>query len=483
LLRSARLCLPLAVAVAAFAPAVASAADGPVSHAQALAALHDARQALSPVEPLAAGATLGSRDATAPLRDLAIATPSLNRAGRRQANSLLARPADKTDRNYFGKEDPNSPICDEHFCIHFTTQKRNAPTSQDFISEVVASTDLTYSIENGDDALDWRDPKSDGTRGERHGVGGEGQTDVYITDLGPQLYGYAAPDPGQKGPKRYAYLVLDNDYVNFPSPPIASLRVTVAHEYNHILQFNYDNEEDLWMFEATATWAEQQVYPNINDYLNYLPTFARFAQAPLTSRVKVYADSVWNHWLSARYGVDVVRDAWAASLGAKPPHFAVAAYEKAIENHGGKSFSREFTAFAETTAEWNSSDSFPDAKVYPDMKRRGQLGAKNTKVTLDDTAFQLTDVPAKGSKPVKLTVDAPRGIRSAVALVARTGPIDGGTVKTVSRYLSKGGSGTVTLDNPGSYDRVTAVVINADGRLAGKNYRSDGSVYSVKLGD
>ena len=479
--RSARLCLPLAVVLAAFAPAVASASSGSVSHARALDALHEARQALAPVQPLSSAPASGTRDATAALRDLDLAIPSLNRAGRRQANRILARPSDRSDRNYFGKEAPDSPICNEHFCVHFTTQKRNAPASPDFVNEVVASTDLTYSIENGDDALNWRDPKSDGTRGSRHGVGGEGQTDVYITDLGPQLYGYAAPDPGQHGTKRYAYLVLDNDYVNFPSPPIASLKVTVAHEYNHILQFNYDTREDLWMFEATATWAEQQVYPNINDYLNYLPTFARLTQAPLTSRVKIYADAVWNHWLSARYGLDVVRDAWAASLGAKPPHFAVAAYEKSIRQHGGRSFSREFTAFAEATAEWNSSSNFPDATVYPDMKRKATLGAKPSNVSLDDTAYQLTNVPTKGRKAVRLTLHAPRGVRSAVALVARTGPVDSGVVKISSKYLARGGKGTVRLENPGGYNRVTAVVVNADGRLDGRAYRSDGSIYSVKL--
>lgn len=479
--RSARFCLPIAVAVAVLAPATASASSGTFSHAQALDALHEARQALHPTEPLSSGPAPGTRDATAALRNLAIATPALNRAGRRQANQILARPSDRSDRNYFGKEAPNSPVCNEQFCVHFTTQKRNAPASDEFINEVIASTDLTYAVENGDDALNWRDAKSDGSRGSRHGVGGAGQVDVYITDLGPQLYGYAAPDPGQKGARRYAYLVLDNDYVNFPSPPLASLKVTVAHEYNHILQFNYDTREDLWMFEATATWAEQQVYPNINDYLNYLPTFARYTQTPLTSRVKIYAEAVWNHWLSARYGFDVVRDAWASSLGAKPPHFAVAAYEKSIEKHGGRSFSREFTAFAEATAEWNSSSNFPDATVYPDMKRKGKLGAKSSNVALDDTAYQLTNVTTKGRKPVKLTVHAPRGIRSAVALVARTGPIDSGVVKTSSKYLARGGRGTIKLENPGGYDRITAVVINADGRLAGRAYRSDGSIYTVRL--
>ena len=481
MLRSARLCIPLVLVATAFAPAAAS-ADGPVSHRDALDALHDARLALDPVQTLSSAPATEPRDATAALRDLAVAAPALNGPGRRQANRILARPSDKSDRNYFGPEAPDSPICNEHFCVHFTNDKQNAPDSDDFVKEVIASTDLTYAIENGDDALDWRDPESDGAEGERNGVGGDGQVDVYITDLGPQLYGYAAPDPGQKGPRRHAYLVLDNDYVHFPSPPLASLRVTVAHEYNHILQFNYDTQEDLWMFESTAVWAEQQVYPDINDYLNYLPTFARFTQLSLTGREKVYAESVWNHWLTSRYGPDVVRDAWADSLGAKPPHFAVAAYDESISQHGGKSFSREFAGFAAATAEWNSSDAFPDAKLYPDMKRHGTLEAKASRIPINNTAYKLTDIPAKGTRPIKLTVEAPRGVRSAVALVARKGAVDSGTVTEATKYLDGGGRGTVSLADPGSYDRITAVVIDADGRPDAKGgYKADGSIYSVKL--
>ena len=58
------------------------------------------------------------------------------------------------------------------------------------------------------------------------------------------------------------------------------MQVTVAHEYNHILQFNYDVFEDVWLFEDTATWAEEQVYPGINDYLNYLPGVRGQAAGP-----------------------------------------------------------------------------------------------------------------------------------------------------------------------------------------------------------
>jgi len=481
--RLSRLTILLALALTAFVPAAASAAPAEITQAEARDALEAATAALAPAQPLAAGsgASGAPADATLALRDLAIAVPALSGAERRRANDLLARPDDKNDRGYFGPEAPDSPVCSEHFCVHFTNKAKNAPDSPEFLNEVVLATEQSYAIENGDDALDWRDAKSDGTRGARNGKGGNGQVDVYITNLPPDLYGYAAPDRGQKGAQRFAYLVLDNDYTNFPTGPLESMRVTVAHEYNHILQFGYDTFLDLWMFESSATWAEEQVYPEINDYLNYVPIVARYPQLPLTGRDKIYGEAVWNHWLTFRFGTAVVRGAWEAGTASKPDDFAADAYNRSIVRYGGESFSREFANFAIETAEWKSSDAFPDAALYPDMKRKLKVGPKSSLIFLDNTSYALADVAPSGAAPVKLTVKADSGTESAIALVGRTGGIEDGTVTVASKYLEKGGRSTVVLNDPASFERVTALVINSDARLGARGYLKDGSKYKVKL--
>lgn len=466
--------LPLACLAAALVPAAASASSGEFTHSEAKRALNEAQQALGfQAEPSK------SREATVALRNLAVALPALEGSERRRAEAILARPTDRNDREYFGDEAPDSPICNAQFCVHWTNNSKNAPDSDLFIQQVIDSMNQTFAVETG--TLAWRGPKPDGDRGARNGVGGDGQTDVYLTNLGRRLYGYAAPDPGQSGSQRFAYLVLDNDYVGFPSPPLESMQVTVAHEFNHILQFNYDTLEDLWLFESSATWVEQKVYPDINDYLNFLPPFAKFPQAPMTGRDKVYADCVWNHWLESRYGADVVRDTWADSLSVKPKHDSVAAYNASIKEHGGKSLSRDFAAFAPVTAEWNSSTAFPDAALYPQVKRKGKLGKKGSKFTLDNTSYQLTNVKNPGGK-VTLKAKVERGTQSSIALVGREGPTVGGTVTVQSKYLSKGGKATVTLQGADQFERVTAVVVNADGRRDKKgDYTADGAKFTASL--
>ena len=99
-------------------------------------------------------------------------------------------------------------------------------------------------------------------------------------------------------------------------------QVTLAHEYNHILQFGYDAFQDAWFAESTATWMEDQVYNGIDDYLRYVRRWVKRWDTPLTaSSIKEYGSAVWNQWLARRYGA---RDR-APGLGAGDPRAARAA--------------------------------------------------------------------------------------------------------------------------------------------------------------
>src|SRR5947208_1589602 len=105
--------------------------------------------------------------------------------------------------------------------------------------------------------------------------------------IGPsQIFGYSAPDPGQRTNSQSAYLVMDNDYrqSEYPrySSPLPPMEVTAAHEYNHVLQFGYDVLQDTWLFESTAVWMEDKVYDDVNDYLSYLTPWAQLSQVPIT---------------------------------------------------------------------------------------------------------------------------------------------------------------------------------------------------------
>jgi hypothetical protein len=441
--------------------------------------------------------------------DLAPATPSLASEAQKPFLAPQARPTERRERPtddddpnrnaYSVPEAPKSPACSRHFCVHWVDEGLDAPNLgdrdrdgiPDFVERVLRVAERVHRVENG--KLGWREPKSDGRRGGRNG-----RTDVYLSQIGGELFGYAAPDRGQvpeggRIPRRlHGYLVLDNDYSAFEFPgtkPLEDLQVTFAHEYNHILQFGYDAYQDPWFAEATATWMEDQVYNGIDDYLRYVRRWVRLWETPLTTNsIKEYGSAVWNQWLARRYGPEIVRKAWAGAIDAKPGGFSVASYERALRSSGPSDLSRDFTRFAAAVAEWRTGRFFRESELFPDAPRQGRLPLGEGSLTrmLNHTTFQLLRVGVSTGRAVVARLRAPRGTAAGLALVGRLGSERGGRPLVRVAYNRGGGSLEVRLPRPGRFSRITAVVVNADARATGFssrrldwNYLTDGLPFEV----
>jgi hypothetical protein len=495
-----RLAAICALAAATFA--IAAPAGGQESHPGAAKALAQAKRAAS--QPPAAQ-TPG--ELTPVLIRLSQALPRLEGDERRIANSILARPDDRRhDRygdGYTVPEPDASPACAGTFCVHWVRRSKDAPRLRDsngttdgdgvpdYVEKVLATGEESFEVENND--LGWTAPEGDGDRGGGTGVD---RTDAYLLELDGAYFGYSSPDEGQGGDEhKQAYLVLDNDYREFVGGglrAIEALQVTFAHEYNHVLQFAYDSREDLWMFEATATWMEEQVYPTINDYRHYLPPFARNSRVPLTRNditgTKIYGAAVWNHYLAGTGSPDEVRNAWANSDSVDPPHRSVAAYDSVLPGGGGDhafaALGKKFIEFASVTAEWRSyPGEFPDAAKQPDMKRVAELRrGKAREIRLDHLAYALLKVrPRLAQHDLELRVRAPAGTLSGIDLVGRRGVATSGDLESNPVRLADGGKDTASLAGD-DYSRVTAVIVNADARVTSNgHYARDGQRYRVKL--
>ncbi len=204
------------------------------------------------------------------------------------------------------------------------------------------------------------------------------------------------------------------------------------------------------------------------------------------SSIKIYSEAIWNHWLSYKYGKDLIRKTWVVSPSER--HFAVDSYNRVIKDeNGASSFGKELGQFFTDTAEFHSSIAFPDAAAYPDVKRSGTVKSSPKKTTLDNTSFRLYDVKPTMDPSTTLKVKAEQGTQSTIALIGRQGG-EPGVISHDIKYLPKGGKGTVTLVNPGTFSRITAVVANVDGRSKRTDnkgrriYSSDGSGYKFSLG-
>ncbi|HSJ52360.1 MAG TPA: hypothetical protein VLC52_01325, partial [Anaerolineae bacterium] len=97
-------------------------------------------------------------------------------------------------------------------------------------------------------------------------------------------------------------MVLNRDYSAFGGTELQAMQATVAHEFNHSIQFGYGaitgpNAPDLSFAEASSTWMEDEVFDAANDNYYYLwPSFATC----MGEYNPAYPHSVYDYWITLR---------------------------------------------------------------------------------------------------------------------------------------------------------------------------------------
>ena len=335
----------------ASAPSTTTGDRSTPSRAEAHAALVRAQAALAGHGPARGGPA--SRDATMALLDLVKVRSSLTGADRAAAAKAVARP------------NLAHAACTASNCYHWDTSGSDAVPATDndadgipdYVESVAATVDDVRSTYAG---AGYRTPEPDGS------LGGNSQTDIYLADVGDQgLYGYCTSDKTFPNPPpsydAWAYCVLDNDYSpsQFPTnTPLENLQVTAAHEYFHAVQFAYDLFEDHWFMEATATWAEDELYDDVNDNLQYLVDSPLALPGQPVDTFSNGAGPQYGEWIFFRFLTEhlpaasggmptIVRDMWERADGASggPDDYSMLAVQNALAARS-VSLVNAFTSFA-----------------------------------------------------------------------------------------------------------------------------------------
>lgn len=202
--------------------------------------------------------------------------------------------------------------------------------------------------------------------------------DVYLLNI-PAFYGYVSLDE-QVGtdPDIYTtFMTLDNDYVHTSTKGLEALRVTVAHEFLHMIQFgcvfrdlNHNGVcDDQFLNEAASTWMEDRVYDGVNDYLYYLPAFFQRTNRPFDTfdGQREYGLSIWFHFLDKRFhGMDMLRRIMNAMIF----YPAMEACDAALRELGN-TFPEQLALFyAWNTMTGDRADTvrfYPEGHLYPQI--------------------------------------------------------------------------------------------------------------------
>ncbi len=219
-------------------------------------------------------------------------------------------------------------------------------------------------------------------------------------------------------------------YRNYAADWEMGLKVTAAHEFYHAVQYAYVPVLPLsphaW-YELSATAMEERLAPEVNDYLQYLPS-----NIPNNHRTSLFVRPPEN----ANYGNGIFHTFLARSLGAD---FDVAIWERlgdttvtprnnlpsAIGHVFGEAlWDSLYAAYAATLAISGTPEAGSSPLAFsPDMaewpKPRFETVPDDTAATLDLPAltFRLVRPPATGSGVVQLT-----GLSGGWRVDSTTGP-------------------------------------------------------------
>ncbi len=141
---------------------------------------------------------------------------------------------------------------------------------------------------------------------------------IEISELGGVWYGYVnpglpRPNAGTAMPTYECALHLDNDFREFATTGLQGARVTVAHEFHHLVQMSEYGMwgNDRWMYEMSSTFMETRLYPDIRDYHQYVDDFMRTPYVSFYQWAnRGYELVLHPMYLTQRFGDGVFRDTW-----------------------------------------------------------------------------------------------------------------------------------------------------------------------------
>jgi len=209
---------------------------------------------------------------------------------------------------------------DGAFRIHFTrtgtdaVTGANVPGTPAFVMEAAIAADSAYRVIVG--KLGFQPPLPDA------GVDGP-ELDIYIKNWGGAYYGMTYF--GDTAPSS-TYLVVDNDYIesSYATQGLDALRVTIAHEFFHMVQLRYAYPFDpvssnAYWYEISSVWMEEKCYPDVNDYHAYVADNFRQVDFPALNDASFGFTYSYGHGLfgqildreyGTRHGKHIMLDIW-----------------------------------------------------------------------------------------------------------------------------------------------------------------------------
>ena len=370
-----------------------------------------------------------------------------------------------------------------HFVLHYSTVSESDAVPAVDVSGVRGVPDYIEVAAKSWEDIWQREVVELGYPGPK-GVTTQNKFHVYYDKL--SYYGYCMPtnvelegvSPVPVGTAA-AYIVVNNDFYGFPPNDedrtgtevirSGALKATQAHEFMHAIQFAMNVYGSGWLMESHATWAEDMVYDGVNDWHWYIDRFLAAPELPIFNRF-LYGSGYYHHYLSERYGTDVMRRIWVAHRTRTAPDAirdvafggsweAMKLFAPAEYLHDISDFTTDAPSIVESIRPLRSlaratHTTYPVSVAIPASTNRLYNGAP---YGLGANFVDFTN--ATGS--LTISFDGADGVAWRAFVVAT--PAGGGKAAILPVALDGGSAGSITVDGMGSrWSKLTLVATIAD---------------------
>ncbi len=249
-------------------------------------------------------------------------------------------------------------------------------------------------------------------------------------------YGYTTTnDPGPAGTR----IVLHNTFIGFPANEdpdgdrLGSAKATVAHEFKHASQHAGSRwSEGSWL-ELDATWVEDVVFDDVNDYYQFLE-FNGPIGSPTASMHDGgggrYEDCIWQHFLEQRFGTQLVVDVWLRRVD-KTSENVLMSYDEVLRTRGSsvETVWAEFVSWNYATGDravpgfgYEEAASYPMAPIHYDLENL----PNSFTGTVDPLAAAFLFHPSFSAQEgtVEIEFESPQPLQFSAVVHTPTGTIE-----------------------------------------------------------
>jgi hypothetical protein len=141
--------------------------------------------------------------------------------------------------------------------------------------------------------------------------------EIYIEYLSPTYFGLAFGEGS--GESCYGFIKMRNSYTasQFNNHTVLeNIQVTAVHEFFHSIQFGYNCYEKFWFMEASATWSEDELYNDVNDFYRYIPDFFQQPDIAIDTEngKRMYGTCIFFQYIDEHLGGrETIRKSWEYS--------------------------------------------------------------------------------------------------------------------------------------------------------------------------